>query len=66
MNDPERNLSWGEQLGLVVTNLTKLAGVVLAFIEAAGEARPGVMAFCTVCVAGAQAVENIIRGVFGK
>lgn len=67
MNEPER-ISRGEQLGLVVTNLTKLAGVVLAFVESLGraEVRPGVIALCALMIAGAQGLENVLRGLFGK
>ena len=69
MNDSEREERRPtEQFGLVVTNLTKLAGVVLAFVEALGraEVRPGVIALCALMIAGAQGLETALKGVFGK
>jgi hypothetical protein len=46
---------------LLITNLTKVAGVVLAILEWArpGEAQDSVLAICAVFVVGAEALEKI-------
>lgn len=50
-----------ERSTLIVTNLTKIAGVVLAILEWArpGQVQDSVLIFCGVLVLGAQVVENM-------
>jgi hypothetical protein len=64
----ERNGNGGERFALIVTNLLKLGGMALAFIEATGrdELRPGVLGLCALLIAGVQGLETFIRGLFGK
>lgn len=46
---------------LIVTNATKMVGLGLGVYEATvRDGRYSVMLFCTVCVLGAQVVENIM------
>jgi hypothetical protein len=47
---------------LLITNLTKVTGVVLAVLEWArpGEAQDSVLALCAVLVVGGEALERIM------
>jgi hypothetical protein len=69
MSNPLQNgMSSSERAGLVVTNLTKLAGVVITLTEVFGrnETRPEVLGIAALMIAGAQGVENLLKGVLGK
>lgn len=59
---------WGaERAALVVTNLTKLAGIVLAVNEALVEdqLRSEVLIVAAFMMAGAQALESVLTSFFG-
>lgn len=68
---PKQEQSNGGKAGtfaLVCTNTVKLAGTVLAFIEATGrqEVRPLVIGVCGLMILGVQGVENFVKGMMGK
>jgi hypothetical protein len=54
--------------GLVITNLTKLAGLVIVVNEALLEPvlRPQVVGIAALMMAGAQGLETFLRSFFGK
>jgi hypothetical protein len=54
-------------IALTVTNVTKLAGVVIAFNEALlrTELRPIAMGVAAIMIAGARAVEQVVERLFG-
>lgn len=56
------------QVGLVITNLTKLAGLVVVVNEALFEPvlRPEVIGIAALMMAGAQGLETFLRSFFGK
>jgi hypothetical protein len=56
-----RGKSWARGSTLLITNLTKVAGVVIAVLEWArpGEAQDSVLALCAVFVVGAEALEKM-------
>jgi hypothetical protein len=62
---PEGRLA--RALALAVTNVTKLAGVAIAFNEALLRAnlRPIAMGVAAIMIAGARAVEQVIERLFG-
>lgn len=69
MNELERkDLSPGERSGLVVTNLVKLVGLVAAgnelLLKEASD--PKRLALIGVMLTGTQAIESLIKGVFGR
>jgi hypothetical protein len=56
------------QVGLIITNLTKLAGLVVVVNEALFEPvlRPEVIGIAALMMAGAQGLESFLRSFFGK
>lgn len=56
------------QVGLVITNLTKLAGLVVVVNEALFEPvlRPAAIAVAALMMAGAQGFETFLRSFLGK
>lgn len=67
-NGREKDLGPGERFGLVITNLIKLGGLVIVIVEvlARQEVRPSVLATSAFMLAGAQGLENLFKGLFGK
>lgn len=63
--DPE--LSPSQRFGLIVTNLIKLGGLVVALNEALAEPtiRPGSLAIAALMMAGAQSLETFLASFFG-
>jgi hypothetical protein len=59
---PLRGKSWARGSTLLITNLTKVTGVVIAVLEWArpGEAQDSVLALCAVFVVGAEALEKMM------
>lgn len=59
--------SSGETATLVVTNLTKLAGLIVALFEVLGreEIRPGALAIAALMMAGAQSLDTFFKSFFG-
>jgi hypothetical protein len=59
---PKREKQWARGSALLITNLTKVTGVVLAVLEWArpGEAQDSVLALCAVLVVGGEALERIM------
>jgi hypothetical protein len=57
----------GERIGLVITNTTKLAGIVVAVHEAllVQQVRPIVLAVAALMMAGAQSLESALTAFFG-
>ena len=52
-----------ERFGLVVTNLIKLGGLVFVFTH---ELTPEALGLAAFMLAGAQGIEQLFKGVFGK
>lgn len=62
----ERPLNGGAKLTLVVTNLTKLGGLVLALVTGLGmHPDSRVLAIAALMMAGAQGLENWLTSMFG-
>jgi hypothetical protein len=57
----ESRKTWARGSTLLITNLTKVAGVVIAILEWSrpGEAQDSVLALCAVFVVGAEALEKM-------
>jgi hypothetical protein len=55
-----------ERAAKLATNLFKLAGGLLGFYEALGQARPSVLLFATAIYLGAQATEDLILKVLER
>jgi hypothetical protein len=57
-----RRRTWVTGSTLLITNLTKVTGVVIAVLEWArpGEVQDSVLALCAVFVVGAEAMERIL------
>lgn len=57
----------GERIGLVITNTTKIAGIVVAVHEAllVEHVRPIVLAVAALMMAGAQSLESALIAFFG-
>lgn len=57
-----------ERAGLVVTNLIKLGGLVVAINEVFGHAelRPGAIGLAALMMAGAQSLESFLSAFFGS
>ena len=56
------------RVGLIITNLTKLAGLVIVVNEAlfVPTLRPEVIGVAALMMAGAQGLETFLRSFFGK
>jgi hypothetical protein len=63
--DPQRSPS--ERFALIVTNLVRLGGLVVAMNEALIEPviRPGAIAIAALMMAGAQSLETFLGSFFG-
>lgn len=63
--DPQRSPS--EKWGLIVTNVVKLGGLIVALNEALVEPviRPGAIAIAALMMAGAQSLESFLAAFFG-
>jgi hypothetical protein len=61
-SESTRRRTWATGSALLITNLTKVTGVVIAVLEWArpGEAQDSVLALCAVFVVGAEALERIL------
>lgn len=57
---------WPSRTTLIVTNLTKLGGLVLGLHEALTAKDPAVMAFAAFLCAGARVSENVILGFLDR
>jgi len=57
----------GERFGLIVTNVTKLTGLVIAFNEVVvrDTIRSGAIALAALLVTGAQSLETFLTTFFG-
>jgi hypothetical protein len=58
----------GERFGLIVTNATKLTGLVIAFNEVVirPNIRSGAIALAALLVTGAQSLETFLTAFFGS
>lgn len=65
-SDNEQAPRQGRGVTLVVTNLSKVAGLVIGAHEAFGPARPPVMLFATAALVGAQAVEDFVLKLLSR
>lgn len=57
----------GEMVGILVTNLIKLGGLVIAIDEVLGHdvIRPGALGIAALMMAGAQSLETFLTSFFG-
>ena len=56
----------GSRFGLLVTNLSKLAGLVGGINEAIGPARPSAVLFWVALYLGAQALEDLLARLIDR
>lgn len=63
--DDEPQQEWASRASLVVTNLIKLAGIVIAVHEAFGAVRPAAIGLAAFMLAGATSLESFFASLFG-
>lgn len=68
MSDDSATKASPERIGLVITNLTKLGGIVIALNEvfSRNDLRPGAIGIAALMMAGAQSLESFLTSFFGS